>query len=211
MTTIVPEFFAQSKFESFNRQLNGWGFRRLQKSGNYRNAYYHEKFQRGLQGLKAKTKRESPNQDKLITRMKEEPNFYEIDEQVPLSSSMMPRQSHLQHPPTQGLQGLIENRGKLISRMEEEPNGYEIDKHFPPPSSTMSRQSHLQYLPSQLEVGASSRALQEHSALGYQVIPNHFLPLPGLYGYPSPFYGAAYNQMGCYPPHHPARYPMHYG
>jgi hypothetical protein len=61
MSEIVPKFFAQSKFESFTRQLNGWGFKRLQQPGNDHNAYYHEYFQRGLQGLTAKTKRESQN------------------------------------------------------------------------------------------------------------------------------------------------------
>ena len=54
MSEIVPEFFAQSKFELFTRQLNGWGFKRLQRSGNDHNAYYHENFQRGLQGLTAR-------------------------------------------------------------------------------------------------------------------------------------------------------------
>jgi hypothetical protein len=101
MSEIVPEFFAQSKFESFTRQLNGWGFKRLQQPGNDHNAYYHENFQRGLQGLTATTKRESQNRGKLISRMEEEPNFYEINKQFPLSSSMTPRQSHPQYPPTQ--------------------------------------------------------------------------------------------------------------
>ncbi|KAL3802419.1 hypothetical protein ACHAW5_001140 [Stephanodiscus triporus] len=54
MSEIVPKFFAQSKFESFTRQLNGWGFKRIQRSGNDRNTYYHKNFQRGLQGLTAR-------------------------------------------------------------------------------------------------------------------------------------------------------------
>ena len=48
MSEVVSKYFVQSKYESFTRQLNGWGFKRLHQSGNDFNAYYHECFLRRL-------------------------------------------------------------------------------------------------------------------------------------------------------------------
>ena len=31
---VISQYFVQSKYESFTRQLNGWGFKRLHQSGN---------------------------------------------------------------------------------------------------------------------------------------------------------------------------------
>eukprot|EP00546_Thalassionema_frauenfeldii_P015969 CAMPEP_0178899406 /NCGR_PEP_ID=MMETSP0786-20121207/2880_1 /TAXON_ID=186022 /ORGANISM="Thalassionema frauenfeldii, Strain CCMP 1798" /LENGTH=339 /DNA_ID=CAMNT_0020570255 /DNA_START=111 /DNA_END=1130 /DNA_ORIENTATION=- len=44
---IMPHFFRQSKFSSFQRQLNLYGFKRL-SSGPDKGAYYHELFLRGM-------------------------------------------------------------------------------------------------------------------------------------------------------------------
>lgn len=84
MSEVVPEHFAQSKFESFTRQLNGWGFKRLHQSGNDFNAYYHDSFLRGLPHLTALMKRQKSNLGKLLPHVEGEPNFYEIDRQFPL-------------------------------------------------------------------------------------------------------------------------------
>eukprot|EP00590_Aulacoseira_subarctica_P005117 CAMPEP_0172435734 /NCGR_PEP_ID=MMETSP1064-20121228/71347_1 /TAXON_ID=202472 /ORGANISM="Aulacoseira subarctica , Strain CCAP 1002/5" /LENGTH=327 /DNA_ID=CAMNT_0013184085 /DNA_START=131 /DNA_END=1114 /DNA_ORIENTATION=+ len=43
---ILPKYFGQSKFTSFQRQLNLYCFRRLTRTGNDKNAYYHELFRR---------------------------------------------------------------------------------------------------------------------------------------------------------------------
>ncbi|KAL3784011.1 hypothetical protein ACHAW5_009116 [Stephanodiscus triporus] len=83
ISEVTPKFFAQSKYESFTRQLNGWGFKRLQQPGNDFNAYYHECFLRGLPHLTAMMKRVSPNQGKLLPHVEGEPNFYEIDKRFP--------------------------------------------------------------------------------------------------------------------------------
>jgi hypothetical protein len=40
----VPQNFGQSKYSSFARQLNGWGFKQLYQLGNDYDAYYHERF-----------------------------------------------------------------------------------------------------------------------------------------------------------------------
>jgi hypothetical protein len=97
---VVPTFFAQSKFESFTRQLNGWGFKRLHQAGNDFSAYYHECFLRGRPHLIGMMKRLSANEGKLLPHAEGEPNFYEIDKQFPLSPSMKAYQSQFQYPPS---------------------------------------------------------------------------------------------------------------
>ena len=84
MAEVVPRFFVQRKYESFTRQLNGWGFKRLHQSGNDYNCYYHECFLRGLPHLTALLTRSKPGQGKLIPHVEGEPNFYEIDRMFPL-------------------------------------------------------------------------------------------------------------------------------
>ena len=79
MQEVVPKYFVQSKYESFTRQLNGWGFKRLHQSGNDFNAYYHECFLMGLPHLTVLMKRVPPNQGKLFPHVEGEPNFYVIN------------------------------------------------------------------------------------------------------------------------------------
>ena len=38
---VIPLYFRHRNFSSFMRQVNGWGFRRINK-GNKRNSYHHE-------------------------------------------------------------------------------------------------------------------------------------------------------------------------
>jgi len=38
---VIPLYFRHSKFQSFLRQVTGWGFRRV-KNGSEKNSYYHE-------------------------------------------------------------------------------------------------------------------------------------------------------------------------
>jgi len=81
---VIPMYFAQSKFESFARQLNGWGFLRLYQSGNDYNAYYHACFLRGLPHLTLLMDRVRPNKGKLLPYVEGEPNFYIIEKEYPL-------------------------------------------------------------------------------------------------------------------------------
>jgi hypothetical protein len=74
---VVPRYFVQSKYQSFARQLNGWGFKRLHQAGNDFNAYYHECFLRGMPQLAVLMKRVSPKQGRLLPHLEGEPNFYE--------------------------------------------------------------------------------------------------------------------------------------
>eukprot|EP00567_Pseudictyota_dubia_P018574 CAMPEP_0197434278 /NCGR_PEP_ID=MMETSP1175-20131217/2027_1 /TAXON_ID=1003142 /ORGANISM="Triceratium dubium, Strain CCMP147" /LENGTH=550 /DNA_ID=CAMNT_0042962935 /DNA_START=230 /DNA_END=1882 /DNA_ORIENTATION=+ len=47
---VLPRYFRQSKYTSFTRKLNRWGFRRVTR-GPEAGAYYHELFQRDHPGL----------------------------------------------------------------------------------------------------------------------------------------------------------------
>ena len=97
---MVPKYFAQKKYESFTRQLNGWGFKLLHQAGNDFNAYYHECFLRGLPQLTIRMKRAAPNQGRLLPHVEGEPNFYEIDKHFKLHPS--PSGTHhcqSQYPP----------------------------------------------------------------------------------------------------------------
>lgn len=47
---IIPKYFSQTKYRSFQRLLNMWGFQRL-REGPRKGAYYHEQFQRGNPSL----------------------------------------------------------------------------------------------------------------------------------------------------------------
>lgn len=39
---VIPKYFVQTKYESFTRQLSGWGFKRLHQTGPDYRCYYHE-------------------------------------------------------------------------------------------------------------------------------------------------------------------------
>lgn len=80
---VIPKYFLQTKYESFTRQLNGWGLKRLHQSGNDYNAYYHECLLRGLPHLTSLMKRAESNKGKLLPHVEGEPNFYEIARQLP--------------------------------------------------------------------------------------------------------------------------------
>ena len=76
---ILPRFFKQSKYMSFTRQLNLWGFKRITR-GQDAGAYYHELFLRGRPRLTLRMRRQkikgtgikpTPNPDS-------EPNFYAL-------------------------------------------------------------------------------------------------------------------------------------
>jgi len=98
VSEVVPKYFVQSKYQSFARQLNGWGFKRLQQAGNDFNAYYHECFLRGMPQLAVLMKRVTPNQGRLLPHVEGEPNFYEIDKHFRLPPAMgYPQGGHHQY------------------------------------------------------------------------------------------------------------------
>jgi hypothetical protein len=80
---VIPTYFEHSKFSSFIRQANGWGFRRMISKGADRNSYYHELFLRGKPYLVKLMKRPSKNA-KPLAEASTEPDFYQISEGRPL-------------------------------------------------------------------------------------------------------------------------------
>ncbi|KAL7519164.1 hypothetical protein ACHAWX_003958 [Stephanocyclus meneghinianus] len=76
-TEVLPRFFNQTKFLSFIRQLNLWGFKRLTRGVDGK-AYYHELFLRGRPYLALRLKRMKIKGRgfKPIPNPTGEPNFY---------------------------------------------------------------------------------------------------------------------------------------
>ena len=74
---ILPRFFKQSKYMSFTRQLNLWGFKRITR-GQDAGAYYHELFLRGRPRLTLRMRRQKIKGTgiKLTPNPESEPNFY---------------------------------------------------------------------------------------------------------------------------------------
>lgn len=79
---VLPTYFEHSKFSSFIRQANGWGFRRI-NTGCDRNCYYHPRFLRGLPYLCKGMKRPGVAQ-KIQANPKHEPDLYKISELHPV-------------------------------------------------------------------------------------------------------------------------------
>ena len=74
---VLPRFFKQTKFLSFTRQLNLWGFKRITR-GKDQGAYYHEIFLRGRPHLAMRMKRQKIKGTgmKLTPDPDREPDFY---------------------------------------------------------------------------------------------------------------------------------------
>jgi len=85
---VLPRFFKQSKFTSFTRQLNLWGFKRITK-GLDAGAYYHELFLRGRPKLCSRMRRQKIKGTgiKLTPNPDMEPNFYEPSKKRPISEA----------------------------------------------------------------------------------------------------------------------------
>jgi HSF-type DNA-binding len=76
---IMPTYFNQSKFASFQRQLNLYGFSRL-TTGKDKGAYYHSCFVRGHRGLCRGMIRQKIKGTKVRRTLapEEEPDFYKM-------------------------------------------------------------------------------------------------------------------------------------
>ncbi len=90
---VLPRFFKQSKFMSFTRQLNLWGFKRITK-GTDAGAYYHELFLRGRPLLSTLMRRQKIKGTgiKLTPNPDTEPNFYKISDKRPLPANTSKRE-----------------------------------------------------------------------------------------------------------------------
>lgn len=75
---VIPKFFKHKNFKSFLRQVNGWGFIRINK-GPDEGSYYHKSFLRGKSSLVRSIIR--PLNFKANNRSEDPPNFALQDEQ----------------------------------------------------------------------------------------------------------------------------------
>ncbi|KAL7478688.1 hypothetical protein ACHAW6_004444 [Cyclotella cf. meneghiniana] len=83
VSVVCKEQFKHEKFESFNRQVNGWGFKRLFRNGPDYKCYYNQFFLRGLPDLTSHMYRlDKPG--KRIPNKLEEPDLYKISRMFPL-------------------------------------------------------------------------------------------------------------------------------
>ncbi|KAL3778873.1 hypothetical protein HJC23_005980 [Cyclotella cryptica] len=83
VSVVCKKLFKHEKFESFNRQVNGWGFKRLLRNGPDYKCYYNQFFLRGLPDLTSHMHRlDKPG--KRLPNKSEEPDLYEITCMFPL-------------------------------------------------------------------------------------------------------------------------------
>ncbi|EED87499.1 predicted protein [Thalassiosira pseudonana CCMP1335] len=81
--TVCKRYWNHESYESFNRSLNGWGFKRLWRAGPETRQYYHECFLRGLPDH-TKLMERLVNPGKRIRDKQGEPNFWNIAKDFPL-------------------------------------------------------------------------------------------------------------------------------
>eukprot|EP00804_Cyclotella_cryptica_P022709 CCRYP_012521-RA/>CCRYP_012521-RA protein AED:0.01 eAED:0.01 QI:192/1/1/1/1/1/2/407/595 len=86
VSVVCKEQFKHEKFESFNRQVNGWGFKRLFSNGPDYKCYYNQFFLRGLPDLTSRMNRLDKPGKRLPNKL-EEPDLYEISRRFPLSEA----------------------------------------------------------------------------------------------------------------------------
>jgi hypothetical protein len=72
---IMPLFFKQSKYKSFQRQLHLWGFKRILE-GPDEGAYYHEAFLKGRPNLCHYMTRQKVKSETVKNENQEVPNVY---------------------------------------------------------------------------------------------------------------------------------------
>lgn len=79
---VSPKYFGHSRYSSFLRQLNNYGFKHITQ-GKDRNCYYHEFMLRGLPHL-CKYMPKPKDARRLIPDPENEPDFYRISKMYPL-------------------------------------------------------------------------------------------------------------------------------
>jgi len=144
---VSPKYFShQSKYSSFMRQVNGWGFKRITR-GPDRNSYYHELFVRDNPELAWTMSRRGSSSSKNSGGKDEadkEPNFYEMTglsnsamstRSVPNNSTGVPSQLYAASaaPPI----GYDYHDGHLYSSSYDRTHGSAIPPHQYPPSQSM--------------------------------------------------------------------------
>jgi len=133
---VAPSHFSISKFESFTRQVNGWGFKRITQGPDI-NAYYHEMFLRGMPHLIQWMKRNTTAQGRRKIRAdpRDEPNFYQISSLYPLPdyySILCGKESPVNHPPNDEFNTFKVSDGKTQGTCKGDQMDVVVDKDEDP-------------------------------------------------------------------------------
>ncbi len=87
---VAPSHFQITKYESFLRQVNGWGFKRVTREGADFNSYYHEMFLKGMPHLVRLMKRRNKKCVRIAPTTNKcreeiiEPNFQDFAKKHPI-------------------------------------------------------------------------------------------------------------------------------
>ena len=220
-TVICPKHFAHAKFESFNRSVNGWGFKRLLNPGPDCKSYYHECFFRGRPEL-TKLMQRLVNPGKRLPDKAGEPDFYEISRKYPLpplgsgsggatqDQDAAPVASSPHHGQRPGQQ-----QGGRFTFPPTQAGGYPYG-YYPPQAGAYPQ------MPSPASGGYPAQPgypPQPPQGAYWPQMPPMYAPMPGYYPYPQmmapqgydPQQAAAYGQHPMYgqpyPPGTPTGYP----
>eukprot|EP01082_Thalassiosira_pseudonana_P001281 g1715.t1 g1715 contig10:2653276-2655399(-) len=207
---VLGKHFAHESFESFNRSVNGWGFKRLLQEGPDHKSWYHELFLRGKPELTILMER-LVNPGKRIPDKQGEPNFYNIAKDYPLPPDP-PLVAAAQIEYTSGIaNNAVASYDPSNSVTHSNPK-IQIQPHPDPFDHDSTAHLHQQHHPSSSYGNPHHR---HHSYLSmYPYHTSHSLPHP--YPYPSQYYlGGSHPQpyhlpsysTSClhYAPHYSAR------
>ena len=169
---VLPRFFKQTKFMSFTRQLNLWGFKRITK-GDDSGAYYHELFLRTRPRLAMLMRRQKIKGTgiKLTPNPETEPNFYKISEKRPLPANDPSNWKNKPLPPLRrnpqakqlGASANTIDYGRMAQHLNSRPDMYEIEQQVNP----FNNSSSLAGLISQgMSVGSNTNLNHRNSLAG---------------------------------------------
>ena len=103
--SVSRSHFNFTKYESFIRQVNAWGFKRVTR-GKDVNSYYHEMFLRDMPHLVQSIKRNkaaaSSNGGRGALSLRRDPDFYAMDKNKPLLNYYDPPLHHYKNTTPQG-------------------------------------------------------------------------------------------------------------
>eukprot|EP00585_Thalassiosira_rotula_P012279 CAMPEP_0196131972 /NCGR_PEP_ID=MMETSP0910-20130528/1759_1 /TAXON_ID=49265 /ORGANISM="Thalassiosira rotula, Strain GSO102" /LENGTH=564 /DNA_ID=CAMNT_0041391499 /DNA_START=258 /DNA_END=1952 /DNA_ORIENTATION=- len=204
-SVVIPQHFSHAKFESFNRSVNGWGFKRLLHPGPDCKSYYHECFLRGRPELTRLMQR-LINPGKRLPDKSGEPDFYEISKNFPLPPSLPPAPSSM--PPSMP-PSIPPRMPPSMSTPVSSSGKSQARTNVPPKSGLPSPNAGRPGQPPQPTAFASPphhmNGYNMYGQYGYPQAALPHPPMPSQGQMPSP--GGAPNQGPNRHPHHPHQPP----
>ena len=139
---MCKEHFKHTNFASFNRQVNGWGFKRFFGQGPDHLSYYHELCLRGRPEL-ASVMRRLVHPGKRLPNKATEPNLYEISLHYPLPE----------------VNTVVAGASAAVVARLEERTFQPVNEQPPPPPVAASASLPAEPLPPNEDNSVSTRAL----------------------------------------------------